>query len=52
MQLDTLPEPKIIRTYTINPMLFSQFKRAADKDMRKLSNVIEQAIRRYVESKS
>ena len=45
-------ETKIIRTYTISPYLFSKFKECAEKDMRKLSNIIEQSIRRYVQSKT
>ena len=43
--------PKIVRSYIINKSLYEQFKSVAEKDMRKLSNVIEQAIIRYIRSK-
>ena len=43
---------KIIRTYVINQSLYEQFKDVAEKDMRKLSNIIEQSIVRYIRSKS
>ena len=45
------PDNKIIRTYVINQSLYEQFKTVAEKDMRKLSNIIEQAIIRYIRSK-
>ena len=45
-------ETKISRTYSIHPYLFAQFKKVAEKDMRKLSNIIEQSIKRYVQSKT
>jgi len=44
-------EPKIIRTYVVNKSIYEQFKTVAEKDMRKLSNIIEQAIIRYIRSK-
>ena len=43
-------EPKIIRTYVVKS-IYEQFKTVAEKDMRKLSNIIEQAIIRYIRSK-
>ena len=46
------PDNKIIRTYVINQSLYEQFKTVAEKDMRKLSNIIEQSIVRYIRSKS
>lgn len=45
-------ELKINRTYSISPSLYEQFKFVANKDMRKLSNIIEQSIKRYVQSKT
>ena len=44
-------EKKIIRTYVINESIYKQFKNVAEKDMRKLSNILEQAIIRYIRSK-
>jgi len=43
---------KINRIYTIDKNIFETFKSVAEKDMRKLSNIIEQAIIRYIRSKS
>ena len=45
-------ENKIIRTYVISKNLYEQFKTVAEKDMRKMSNVIEQSIVRYINSKT
>jgi len=42
---------KINKTYTIDKILAERFKVVADKDARKMSNVVESSIRRYVESK-
>ena len=36
--------------YTINKHTIDKFKVVADKDMRKMSNIVENLIRRYVES--
>jgi len=36
--------------YTINKHTTDRFKVIADKDMRKMSNIVENLIRRYVES--
>ena len=43
---------KIIRTYVINESIYKKFKDVAEKDMRKLSNIIQQSIVRYINSKS
>ena len=43
--------PKINVNFTIDKNLYEQFKRVAQKDMRKYSNIVEGSIRRYVQSK-
>ncbi len=42
---------KITVNFSIDKTLYEQFKRVAQKDMRKYSNIVENLIRRYVESK-
>ena len=42
---------KITVNFTIDKNLYEQFKRVAQKDMRKYSNIVEGSIRRYVQSK-
>ena len=37
--------------YTINKHTIDRFKIVADKDMKKMSNIVENLIRRYVESR-
>ena len=37
--------------YTINKQTIDRFKIVADKNMRKMSNIVENLIRRYVESR-
>ena len=37
--------------YTINKHTVNRFKVVADEDMRKMSNIVENLIRRYVESR-
>ena len=37
--------------YTINKQTIDKFKAIADKDMRKMSNIVENLIRRYLVSK-
>ena len=37
--------------YTINKHTIDRFKVVANKDMRKMSNIVENLIRRYVESR-
>jgi metal-responsive CopG/Arc/MetJ family transcriptional regulator len=42
---------KINVNFTIDKTLYEQFKRVAQKDMRKYSQIVEGAMRRYVSSK-
>ena len=42
---------KITVNFSIDKTLYEQFKRVAQKDMRKYSNIVEGSIRRYVQSK-
>ena len=42
---------KITVNFSIDKKLYEQFKRVAQKDMRKYSNIVEGSIRRYVRSK-
>ena len=42
---------KITVNFTIDKNLYEQFKRVAQKDMRKYSNILEGAMRRYVQSR-
>ena len=42
---------KVNVNFTIDKHLYEQFKRVAQKDMRKYSNIVESSIRRYVQSK-
>jgi len=42
---------KITVNFSINKHLYEQFKRVSQKDMRKYSNIVENSIRRYVQSK-
>ena len=37
--------------FSIDKHLYEQFKRVAQKDMRKYLNIVEASIRRYVQSK-
>ena len=37
--------------YTINKHTIDRFKIVADNDMKKMSNIVENLIRRYVESR-
>lgn len=43
---------KINKTYTIEKQLAERFKQTSEKDARKMSQIVEASIRRYVESKS
>ena len=43
--------PKIKTTFSIDKNLYEQFKRVAQKDMRKYSNIVEGSMRRYVQSR-
>jgi|TARA_B100001964_G_scaffold191088_1_gene213347 hypothetical protein len=51
MSLAKSNDQKITRTYVVNKSVYKQFKEVAETDMRKLSNIIEQAIIRYIRSK-
>ena len=42
---------KVTVNFSIDKHLYEQFKRVAQKDMRKYSNIVEGSIRRYVQSK-
>ncbi len=42
---------KITVNFSIDKTLYEQFKRVAQKDMRKYSNIVEGSIRRYVQSR-
>ena len=39
-------------SFAINKNLYDRFKKVADNDMRKYSNIVESSLNRYVESKS
>ena len=45
-------QKKVNVTYTIEKQLRDRFKQASDKDARKMSQVVESYIRRYVDSKT
>ena len=45
-------EKKITRTYTIDPGIYKQFKRCAEKDCRTMSTIIRMGLRKYVESRT
>ena len=51
-QSDKIKQHKKRVNYTINKHIIDRFKIVADKDMRKMSNIVENLIRRYVESKN
>ena len=51
VQSEKIKQHKKRVNYTINKHTIDRFKLVADKDMRKMSNIIENLIRRYVESK-
>jgi hypothetical protein len=44
--------PRINRTYTIEPKLYKEFKNCANKDGRVISRIIEQSVKRYVQTHS
>jgi len=46
------PTTKTKVTVSVNSILYERFKNAADKDMRKYSNIIERFMNRYLETKS
>ena len=43
---------RINRTYTIEPTLYKEFKNCAIKDGRVISRIIEQSVKRYVQTHS
>ena len=45
-------EPRITRTYTIEPVLYEQVKTCANKDARVISRIIENYLTRYVQSRT
>ena len=45
------PDKKINVNFTIDKNLYDRFKVVAQKDMRKYSNLVEQSLKRYVQSK-
>jgi len=55
----TFSHPRILKTPTavmllgffLSSIYIDRFKVVADKDMRKMSNIVENLIRRYVESR-
>ncbi len=50
---ENLEKPRKVNVnFTIDKHLFEQFKRVAQKDMRKYSNIVEGSIRRYIQSKN
>ena len=51
VQSDKIKQHKKRVNYTINNHTIDRFKVIADKDMRKMSNIVENLIRRYVESR-
>ncbi len=50
-QEQPITEKKLNVTFTIDKNLYEQFKRVAQKDMRKYSNIVEGSMRRYIKSK-
>ena len=50
-QSDKIKQHKKRVNYTINKHTIDRFKLVTDKDMRKMSNIVENLIRRYVESR-
>jgi len=50
-QEQPITEKKLNVTFTIEKNLYEQFKRVAQKDTRKYLNIVENSIRRYVQSK-
>ena len=51
VQSDKIKQYKKRVNYTINKHTIDKFKLIADKGMRKMSNIVENLIRRYVESR-
>ena len=51
-QEQPITEKKLNVTFTIEKNLYEQFKKVAQKDMRKYSNIVEGSIRRYISSRT
>ena len=51
VQSDKIKQHKKRMNCSINKHTIDRFKVVADKDMRKMSNIVENLIRRYVESR-
>ena len=51
VQSEKIKQHKKRVNYTINKHTIDKFKIVADKDMRKMSNIVENLIRRYVDSR-
>ena len=51
VQSDKIKQHKKRVNYIINKHTIDRFKIVTDKDMRKMSNIVEKLIRRYVESR-
>ena len=51
VQSDKIKQNKKRVNYTINKHTIDRFKVVAEKDMRKMPSMVENLIRRYVESK-
>ena len=46
-----IKQNKVLMTICLDEELLKQFKKVAQKDLRKYSNIVEGSIRRYVQSK-
>ena len=51
VQSEKMKQHKKRGNYTINKHTIDRFKVVAEKDMGKMSNIVENLIRRYVESR-
>ena len=51
VQSNKIKQYKKIVNYTINKHTIDRYKIVPDKDMRKMSNIVENIIRRYVVSR-
>ena len=47
-----IKQNKVLMTICLDKELLKQFKKVAQKDLRKYSNIVEGSIRRYVQNKS
>ena len=51
VQFDKIKQHKKRVNYAINKFIIDRFKVVVDKDMRKMSNIVENLIRRYMKNK-